>query len=807
MMPRSGANPVVLWMLLASLPGPPRAAASDAPPPAARLIRLTESAPGDSAARATRGTLAETAPQWTLYVSDTANRVTTEHPTGRSPWSLRLATRKLAATPASWHVGAILRNQVLQELSPRTAYVLRFRAMATARRPITLELARHHEPYLNLGLGRELILDETPRTYELGFTTGDTIPPLRDPASSGVWLSLGAGQALGTVLLGDVTLERATPLRFEGRPLTLGSFDPGECWGGGQTGGGVAAGGLILAAPANGGAFAWREIALDLSHGAWDLVLDVRTASPLDIGRVAVLLRSGPNDGSAYAYWSFSGLDSGWNRIVIPRERFLNYVWQGRIDWAALRAVAVKLETNGNWPGEIELGRVTVQPRADRPALPPVITRFAVPVHGRTRARIAWQTDVPAACTFEYGPTPAYGESRSLPDRSTRHGVEIAGLEPAHTYHARVRAVADSGVTACSGDFTFVTDPAAPWIAGRAPSRFPLGLYIVSTPEDIEHVGTTDFDCIITYRFTSCFDSDAEARSYLDTTAAAGKRTLIGLCTRAAARGDTAALLGRVRALAGHPALLGWYLYDEPENQRTDPAPLRRDYEAIHRADPTHPVVIGSWGLGPTYPYRDIFDLALVDQYPVPFLAIDSLVTTLRRARASDRNFGFVFQSYATEYQRWPGSERGPGRYPSAEEMRAMAWLGVVFGAKALWSFAYSYLQDTPGSEWHWMDLLALARELRQLEPLLLAPESPGARVTSCSSPWVQACVRSLGGRLYLITVNPDATAATATLMLAGATAPSALEVFSARKVPCAAGKLTDTWPAFGVRIYLLGGP
>jgi hypothetical protein len=807
MTPRSGVCLLVPVALVAAVGlFPPRAAGSEVASRPAQTLRLTEAVDGDSSAAPGARALARTAPpQWSPYVYDTANRVVLERPTRGSPWSLRLAAERVAAAPASWHVSAVFRNQLLQDLAPRTAYVLRFRARATRRRPVTLELARHHAPYLNLGLAREVVVDQTARVYELAFTTGDSIPPLREPVSSGAWLTVGAGQARGTVWLGDITLEPATPRRFEDRPLSVATFDPGECWGGATAGG--RSGELLVSAPANGEGFAWRETSLDLDRGRWDLALRVRASAPRNIGRVEVLLRSGPNDGRAFAAWSFSGLDSGWNRVVIPRERFLSYVWQGHFDWAAVRTVAIKLETNGNGPAEIGLGDLTVEPRAEGRALPPVIGRLAILRLGSTRARITWTTDGPATCALEFGSTPAYGTNRPLPGRSLGHAVELAGLAPGRTYHARVSARSPGGATARSGDFTFATDPLTPWIATRAQQPFPLGLFVVTTMEDLEHAVTTDFSCFISYRFSSCGGPDSEARAYLDTAAAAGKRVLMGLCYQTVARGDTASLLGRVRALAAHRGLLAWYLYDEPEGAGTDPVMLRRVADAIRRADPAHPVVIGSYALGPSYAYRDACDFALVDRYPVPFAPVDSVVPLLRNARASGRDFGFVFQSYSTEVHRWPGTPPGPGRYPSRDEMRAMAWLGVVYGARELWTYAYGYLHDTPGSEWHWADLLSLAHELRLFEPLLLAPEASGVRIASSSSPAIQACVRSLGGSLYVVSVNSGSTRVTASLALAGSAATHATEVFGARGVRCAGGRIADGWPPFGVRIYRLAGP
>jgi chitodextrinase len=87
---------------------------------------------------------------------------------------------------------------------------------------------------------------------------------------------------------------------------------------------------------------------------------------------------------------------------------------------------------------------------------PPAITAVAAQA-GASSATVTWTTDEPADSRVEYGPTTAYGESRSDSALAGAHSLELTGLACETTYHYRVSSADAAGNRSTSTDRTFTT--------------------------------------------------------------------------------------------------------------------------------------------------------------------------------------------------------------------------------------------------------------------------------------------------------------------------------------------------------------
>ncbi len=100
----------------------------------------------------------------------------------------------------------------------------------------------------------------------------------------------------------------------------------------------------------------------------------------------------------------------------------------------------------------------------------PVISGVSASAITSTTATVSWTTDEPATTRADHGTTVAYGSSSELASNLTiSHNRSITGLQPATTYHYRVRSADAAGNERVSGDFTFTTASGAMSFASAVP--------------------------------------------------------------------------------------------------------------------------------------------------------------------------------------------------------------------------------------------------------------------------------------------------------------------------------------------------
>lgn len=100
----------------------------------------------------------------------------------------------------------------------------------------------------------------------------------------------------------------------------------------------------------------------------------------------------------------------------------------------------------------------------------PVISAVSAGSITATSATISWTTDEPATGRSDYGTTASYGSSTATATGLTiSHTRTITGLQPATTYHYRVRSTDAAGNERVSGDATFTTSSGALTFATAVP--------------------------------------------------------------------------------------------------------------------------------------------------------------------------------------------------------------------------------------------------------------------------------------------------------------------------------------------------
>ena len=160
---------------------------------------------------------------------------------------------------------------------------------------------------------------------------------------------------------------------------------------------------------------------------------------------------------------------------------------------------------------------------------------------------------------------------------------------------------------------------------------FPIGMYwVFADPagwkpgpdrkvDQIKELREAGINALHTYAFEhdNAEDTDENAIAYLDMAQEYGFKVMMGI-KRGWYQGeglDLRAIAARVNKLKGHPALLCWTLWDEPNFDLATVPRVQAMYDAVNKTDPYHPAmpVFG----GPSgQPFRESADINLFDCYP-----------------------------------------------------------------------------------------------------------------------------------------------------------------------------------------------
>jgi len=300
---------------------------------------------------------------------------------------------------------------------------------------------------------------------------------------------------------------------------------------------------------------------------------------------------------------------------------------------------------------------------------------------------------------------------------------------------------------------------------------FPLGLY--SCP-------SSEFSYIKAMGFNSVHSYSPVSMDYLRAAEAAGLRALPRL------RGEggkdfhiyhdpdlnAVTPVNYINSLKSSPALLGYYLFDEPNPGQTPREKLKALCDLVRRTDPYHLAA----GCNNSYQaaYYRVSDAMMVDSYPVPG-PLDQLIHRTREGAAAQApNYGLWFIPQAFNYEtHFAHRLDRPGRYglrrlPTFDETRTMPWLAIALGAKGLFYYSFQtqgfYHRDA--FPWFWRGFGHHVKEVTALLPWLTERER--GQPPSSDNPKVLVMARQRGEDLLLVAANSGLKATTATLAVPG---------------------------------------
>lgn len=343
----------------------------------------------------------------------------------------------------------------------------------------------------------------------------------------------------------------------------------------------------------------------------------------------------------------------------------------------------------------------------------------------------------------------AWGDGKVLPSAFVSGGEQLT-VSPEGGWRKGLQGLEvvfhnGQGITATHHvDLLVMEVPAVPvaidavgrYTAGGKPI-FPLGIYQVST-NAMAKVKAGGFDLIHSYQWEGEPDPGAP-RSYLDAAHRSGLRAWIGFdrgkrSGQGMVQGNRGALMARVAALADHPGLFCWYLFDEPElaDQYLSPRMLTEYAELVRTLDPYHPVVVSTWGPRMNQ-YRPSWDSHWTQAYEKPAGVLKELILH-EKLTGGKSPLTLLLHIYDKEQSpRFKvGGKFEPARFlPDGPWMDGAVFTGLTRNVNGLFWWMlndggknYLTVDKVPGA---WESLTNLTHRLRSLSSILVdgVPFSP----------------------------------------------------------------------------------
>ncbi len=260
----------------------------------------------------------------------------------------------------------------------------------------------------------------------------------------------------------------------------------------------------------------------------------------------------------------------------------------------------------------------------------------------------------------------------------------------------------------------------------------PFGFYCYSpvSPTLPEEEIVRGFNMISPYQ-TILPETIEERRAYMDRCAEVGMKVHYNLLSVSGGGGVSSAigslsaaerksrLINEIRTFMNHPALLAWYISDEPNGYKIPPDSLEEIYRTVRETDPWHPVsMVFMAPFLASRSYASALDIVMADPYPVPNYPIGmtgDVAGQLTGEFAGKRPVWMVIQAF--------GGGEWWGREPTPQELRSMTWQSVIKGAGGIQYFVRQGLNYFPKSVAAWNECGRIAMEIAEITPWLLSDE------------------------------------------------------------------------------------
>lgn len=254
-----------------------------------------------------------------------------------------------------------------------------------------------------------------------------------------------------------------------------------------------------------------------------------------------------------------------------------------------------------------------------------------------------------------------------------------------------------------------------------------------------------------------------------------------------------------------HPALLAWYLADEPELHSYLPERIRQIHEICQEVDPYHPTIVLNNTFGGIDTYGADCDILMPNPFPGFYKGRGArrsieyayrLVHHAAQANGGSKAIWSTPQAFSWADLR---AERQNERPPSFTDLRNMYYQAAIAGSTGFIPYAYQHGRRHPSIR---LGLSYLAKEMDLLKGGLLAQEVP-SRLDSPEGAILHSLRKGEDGHYYLFVVNVSESKRRITASLPEGV-PSRWYAVSEGQTFNVDGsrQIRDELPPLGVRIY-----
>ena len=251
---------------------------------------------------------------------------------------------------------------------------------------------------------------------------------------------------------------------------------------------------------------------------------------------------------------------------------------------------------------------------------------------------------------------------------------------------------------------------------------FPYGMYTGRTffeGTNFERYCEAPFNCFMEYGHPT--------RAELDRCAKAGIWSIQNIAAWYGQPDAGTNSVQQMMKVKDHPALLGWYMFDELP---TSMVPiLEARYRYVVENDPHHPVWCAQDIPSEARHYLGSIDVFGCDPYPVSTRPVSLATDWIRTERKQLMGLRPIWQVVQFFGWNWHDPKQAHQRRPTEAELRNMTWQAIAGGARGLIYYAYGYLctRDELAGEKSadiWEEMKRVAREVKAHERVLLFAET-----------------------------------------------------------------------------------